>query len=235
MRLKKGSWYYIIGILFLMLSSLSAFSAFIFCLLQRNSATKDNPLLSPFGGEVASGVILWILAVAMVTAAFITWICILLASLKYYSLSKPFKTVGVVLMILSVVLVAVFISQMDKSTSATHFFQRILKTVPMFALGLWLLLLAFGKRKTQIPCIFFCAMSAYSSFTCFGFENLFRYQDTVTTNGNILAYISLMLFCLSMCQYFLGLCLCVCSCEKRPENLSKIVKDEEIRLSEKQL
>lgn len=218
MRLKKGSYLYIIGMFFLYFSSFSALFSLVLGLIYRGKSAGENPLLAPFGSHFAGSLPALILSAAFSLMALVLATLILRYGLRSNSLSVPLRVVGVSILPMSIALMALIWALFEQGETFTALAVRLLRALPAFAFGINLIRVSLNKKNSRMPTMFFGAMSAYAAFSGFGYGYLFYATDGAFTKTFFQGWLSSFLFSLSMCLFFVGICLCVGGCERKSKN-----------------
>lgn len=214
MRLKKGSYLYIIGMYFLFSSSFSSILSFVLGIVYRTKDAGDNPLLASLGSHFAGSVPSLIMAPVFAVMTLFLASLILRYGLKNNSLSVPFKTVGISILPLSLAMFVLIWVLFEQGGSFTTLAVRLLRALPNMAFGICLIRVSQNGKNSRMPTMFFGAMSAYASFSDFGYGRLF-YEEDVFTKTYFAGWLSSFFFSAAMCLFFTGVCLCVGGCERK--------------------
>ena len=215
MRLKKGSYLYIIGVNFLFFSSVSGVISLILGFVYRKAQVGENPLLDAFGGDFAGSVTCLLMTGLFIPVSLALASTVMLYGLRTNSLSVPMRIVGVTIIPLSLAAMIVIWALFERGGTFTTLAVRLLRAIPPLAFGVNLLRVAQNRRNSRMLTVFFGAMSGYSAFAGFGFERLFYAHLYELTDDNLRGFLTLFFFSLSLCLFFAGLCLCVGGCERR--------------------
>lgn len=215
MRLKKGSRFYILGVLFFFLSSVSAVLAGIASISYGTEKTTDNPLLA-YLGNLAAGkppviVFSFVLAVCATSFSF----SVLKNGLRRNDLVLPFRLIGGTLILCSSAGGLLLILLCTKNGEPPPP-EGCMQFLPFLCTGVMLFAAAANKSRSRMPAIFFGAMSCYAVFSEFGFEQIFLSKLDDLTDERLLGWSSLFLLALSAGFFFSAICFCVESCEYRP-------------------
>ncbi len=219
MRLKKGSYFYILGIFFFGVSFLCALLSGIAGISYSKRLPVENPLLSDFGNLLVGTLPVIIFTFLFSVTAFFLSFAILSNGLKRGSLVRPLRFIGWGLIVFSLLAEISAIFFLKNENFKNFFFNYSLRLIPLFITGLILPAVAANKRSTRMPAIFFGSMSAYAAFTDFSFENILLCEPGDLTDTHLLGFGCLFFFSLSIGLFFTAICLCVGSCEyKAPKN-----------------
>lgn len=215
MRLKKGSYLYIIGMFFLYFSSFSGLFSLILGLVYRGKSAGENPLMEPFGSHFAGSLPALIMSGAFSVMAVVLASLILRYGLGSNSLSVPLRVVGISILPLSIALMALVWALFEQGETFTALAVRLWRAIPAFAFGINLIRVSLNKKNSRMLTMFFGAMSAYASFSGFGYDRLFYAMDGTFTKTFFQGWLSSFFFSLAMCLFFTGICLCVGGCERK--------------------
>ncbi len=215
MRLRKGSYYYILGVFFFALSSLSALLSGITGISYGQKGIADNPLLGQIGNLAAGAVPVAVFSFVLSVCTLVFSFFVLQNGLRRNDLILPFRMIGggLILFSFAVCLYLVWIWLREGKSFSPECF---LCFVPFFSVGVLLFAVAGNRNASRMPTVFFGAMSCYAAFSFFGFEQIFLSPANGLTDGQVLGWSSLFLTSLSIGFLFLAVCFCVESCEPRP-------------------
>lgn len=215
MKLIKGSYCYIIGMLVLWLSSVTALAAFIFTLCVRGSLPQENPFLSPYGSAV-SGSIVTVVAMAVLSVCAVFCAArVFLEGLRKNSLSGSMKLVSAMLVVYAGVILADVLLNKEHCESTVEIVWHCLRLLPTLLLAVICFLLSENKLKWKLAALILCGVCAVSSFLGFGFFRIFSNPRTSLIPGATKGWTVQLLLTLAVCFFFVGLFFCICGCEKK--------------------
>ncbi len=215
MRLKKGSYLYLIGMYALFLSSVSSVFSLALGLSYRSVMHGENPLLSSFGSDFSGSISQLVMSGAFIAVSLALSSLILLYGLRTNSLSVPLGVVGVTILPLSLTVMVVIWALFEQGGTFTALAIRLLRAIPPLAFGINLIRVALNRKNSRMLTIFFGAMSGYAAFAGFGLENILYAHLYELTAVNFRGWLSVFLFSLALALFFAGLCLCVSGCERK--------------------
>ncbi len=215
MRLRQGSYYYIIGVFLMLLSGGAATASVLSGLRYRAEFPVANELLSEYGNAlVGQRRLLWVTGIfgffAVIFAGYFFF-----TALKRNNIVLPMRVIGTGMVVCSVIMAVMLISEGGHYGEPSEIVARYLRVPSTAALGVSLICLSFGTKNSRMPSIFFGAMCGYGAFTGFGFEKLFVSDPAGITDTDLRGYCSLLLFAVSFSLFYSGVCFCVGSCERR--------------------
>ena len=202
MKLKRGSYAYIIGLLILAFDSVVSLTAFFFSLFSGEG--EESPMLSHFGSRIAEGA--FSSAASAVFSASITVfsVYVLWNALKKNSLKKPIRVVCVWLFIYAAVTVVTSILYTPQEDLFILLLLRCCKAVLPVTLALCMLRLSCSDLRFKIPSITLCPLCGLQTFFGYGFIRAFITTEKATPQ-QVRAFVSLLLICISAAIFFIGL------------------------------
>lgn len=217
MKLIRGSYAYIIGLMILGAGSILSLVAFCFALFTHTG--EENPLLSAFGGKVADGVVSTICAGVFVLWSGVCSVMTLFYALKKNSLDLPLRFIAVSLCAYAGVLAFLSLFYRSPGEEAYLLILRLIKCLPVLLLGFFLWRLTGNRPQYKLPSLVLCALCALLTFFGYGFQNAFGYEGDAP-QAAIYAYVSLLLFSISLSLFFLGLGCFIGGTEKRKKRIN---------------
>ena len=203
MRLIRGSYAYLIGLFILGASSVISVVAFFFALFSRGCT--DNPLLSPFGAQIAGGAVTMILSATFTACISLFAYYVLWNALKKNSLTRPFTLLAAWLFVYAAVAAFTALFYAPPGDAAYLTVLRACKAICPLLFGAAVILLVNGKRRLKIFSIVLSALCALQAPFGYGFRYAFSGAEEVEKKA-IFAYASLLLFTVSVILLFIGLC-----------------------------
>lgn len=228
MRLKKGSYLYIIGVWLLFLSSVSSLISLVIGVVYRGARAGSDPLLDPFGSDYAGSISSLVMSGAFILVSLGLAVTVMRYGLRTNSLTVPLRIVGITILPLTLAVMIVIWALFEQGGTFTTLSVRLWRAIPPLAFGVNLIRVAQNQKNSRMLTLFFGAMSGYSAFAGFGFERLFYAHLYELTAENLRGYLTVFFFSLALCLFFAGICLCVCGCERRT-GTRRLSKDTEQR------
>ena len=215
MKLKKGSYLYLIGMFFLYFSAFNGILSLALGVVYQEKCAGENPLLASFGSLFAGSVPALVMAGAFSGMAVVLATLILLHGLRSNGLSIPIRVVGICILPLSVTLMVLIWALFEQDGPITLLLLRLLSALPALALGISLICVSLDKRHAGLLTMIFGVLSGCAAFAGFGYEHLFCVDDSVFTVTYFLGWLSAFSFSMSMLLFYAGICLCVGGCERK--------------------
>ena len=215
MRLKKGSYLYIVGMLFLFWSSLLSLASFVFSLIFSRGPAVFSPILQSFCGDFAGSTVSLIMSGCFVPISLFLTVLIVYYGIKTNSLAVPLRVVGITILPLSFAVMLAIWFLFEKEGTFTTLALRLMRAVPPFLFGVHLIRVSMNLKNSRMLTVFFGAMSGYSAFSGFGLEKILYGSFSDLLDGSFYGWLSVFLFSLSLCLFFTGICFCVGGCQRR--------------------
>ncbi len=226
MKLKKGSYLYILGMLFLFWSSLFSLCAFWCTYRYKNVRSDENQLMNEFGAAFAGSNSALVMSGAFVVVSLVLAILILRYGIRTNSISVPLRIVGITILPLSLASMAAMWAFLEQGGTLTTLAVRLIGAVPAFLFGVNLIRVSLNQKNSRMLTVFFGAMSGYAVYSEFGFGQILLADFSLITKQSFLGWISVYFFSTALCLFFVGLCLCVSGCERKSTKRTLIQKKD---------